>query len=178
MISKKIRFEVFKRDSFTCGYCGQKPPSVILEVDHIIPVSEGGIDEINNLITSCFDCNRGKGKNSLEVLPETICEKSRILQEKKDQLKAFENQLKKQRIINNQKCNSINEIYTSYFPKWKLSDLFIRNTMMNFIAKLPITEIEDAMVIACSKMKDDKKAIPYFCGICWNKIKQMGNKNE
>lgn len=40
-ISKKIRFEVFKRDHFRCCYCGSAPPSVILEVDHIDPKSKG-----------------------------------------------------------------------------------------------------------------------------------------
>lgn len=59
-LSKKIRFEVFKRDSFKCQYCGRSAPDVILEVDHIIPVAKGGDNDIMNLITSCRDCNRGK----------------------------------------------------------------------------------------------------------------------
>lgn len=41
-ISKKLRFEVFKRDCFTCQYCGEKAPNVKLEVDHIKPVSNYG----------------------------------------------------------------------------------------------------------------------------------------
>ena len=64
-LSKKIRFEVFKRDSFRCQYCGRSAPDVILEVDHIIPVAEGGKNELMNLITSCRDCNRGKGTKKL-----------------------------------------------------------------------------------------------------------------
>ncbi|MBR1091021.1 HNH endonuclease [Bradyrhizobium manausense] len=64
-VSKKLRFEVFKRDSFTCQYCGQKAPEVILQCDHIDPVAEGGTNDILNLITSCFDCNSGKGARSL-----------------------------------------------------------------------------------------------------------------
>lgn len=59
-ISKKIRFEVFKRDKFTCQYCGKKAPDVILEVDHVKPKSKGGDDGILNFITSCYECNRGK----------------------------------------------------------------------------------------------------------------------
>jgi 5-methylcytosine-specific restriction endonuclease McrA len=59
-LSKKIRFEVFKRDSFKCQYCGRSAPDVILNVDHIKPVAEGGTNDIMNLITSCFDCNNGK----------------------------------------------------------------------------------------------------------------------
>lgn len=41
-ISKKTRFEVFKRDRFTCQYCGATPPGVLLHIDHIHPVAEGG----------------------------------------------------------------------------------------------------------------------------------------
>lgn len=59
-VSKSVRFEIFARDVFTCQYCGKRPPEVVLEVDHIHPVSKGGDDELINLITSCFDCNRGK----------------------------------------------------------------------------------------------------------------------
>lgn len=69
-VSKSVRFEVFARDAFACQYCGMRPPEVILEVDHIHPVSKGGGDEIINLITSCYDCNRGKRAKILsEVAP-------------------------------------------------------------------------------------------------------------
>jgi len=60
-ISDKLRFEVFKRDKYVCQYCGACGPDVELEVDHVIPVSRGGTDDIDNLKTSCFRCNRGKG---------------------------------------------------------------------------------------------------------------------
>jgi len=53
-ITKKLRFEIFKRDGFVCKYCGKKPPEIMLEIDHILPKVEGGTDDINNLITSCF----------------------------------------------------------------------------------------------------------------------------
>lgn len=64
-ISKKLRFEVFKRDSFTCQYCGRKAPEVILQCDHIKPVAAGGVTDILNLATACFDCNSGKGARQL-----------------------------------------------------------------------------------------------------------------
>lgn len=69
-ISKKTRFEVFKRDNFTCQYCGKMAPDVVLEVDHINPVKNGGGNEFINLVTSCFDCNRGKGKIRLSESDE------------------------------------------------------------------------------------------------------------
>ena len=60
-LSSKLRFDVFRRDKYVCQYCGACGPKVELEVDHVIPVARGGTDDMNNLKTSCFDCNRGKG---------------------------------------------------------------------------------------------------------------------
>ena len=65
-LSVKTRFEVFKRDRFTCQYCGKHPPDVLLEADHITPRAAGGSDAIENLTTACTDCNRGKGARMLE----------------------------------------------------------------------------------------------------------------
>jgi hypothetical protein len=59
-LSDKTRFEIFKRDSFTCQYCGKMAPTVVLECDHIDPVANGGSDEMMNLVTSCETCNSGK----------------------------------------------------------------------------------------------------------------------
>lgn len=65
-ISKKLRFEVFKRDRFTCQYCGAKAPDVVLNCDHIRPVADGGLTDILNLVTACVDCNSGKGARKLD----------------------------------------------------------------------------------------------------------------
>lgn len=59
-LSQKKRFMVLERDWFCCKYCGQKPPFVQLEVDHIIPKSKWWKDILENLITACFNCNRWK----------------------------------------------------------------------------------------------------------------------
>lgn len=57
----KLRFETFKRNNFTCYYCGRKPPECILHVDHIHPISKKGERyKKENLITACSDCNYGK----------------------------------------------------------------------------------------------------------------------
>lgn len=64
-IGKKTRFEVFKRDNFTCQYCGAQAPDVVLHVDHINPVAGGGDNDILNLVTSCEPCNLGKGARAL-----------------------------------------------------------------------------------------------------------------
>lgn len=88
-LTKKTRFEVFKRDSFTCQYCGRMAPDVVLEVDHINPVANGGDNEIINLITSCYDCNRGKGKRKLSDKDEIKKQQELLkgLNQKREQLK-------------------------------------------------------------------------------------------
>ena len=61
--SKGVRFDIFQRDNFRCKICGASPatdPTARLEIDHIVPISRGGKNEINNLQTLCYDCNRGK----------------------------------------------------------------------------------------------------------------------
>lgn len=65
-IARSIRFEVFKRDSFTCQYCGASAPDALLVVDHIKPVAEGGSNDITNLIVACQPCNAGKGARELD----------------------------------------------------------------------------------------------------------------
>jgi hypothetical protein len=87
-LSKKLRFEVFKRDSFCCQYCGASAPQVILVVDHINPVAKGGKNNILNLITSCEACNAGKGAR--ELSDNSVLEKQRdqlaALSERREQL--------------------------------------------------------------------------------------------
>ena len=87
-IPQKVRFEVFKRDNFTCQYCGRSAPDVILEVDHINPIANGGDNDITNLITSCKDCNRGKGVRKLTDKQEITKEKQKLdeLNERRKQL--------------------------------------------------------------------------------------------
>ena len=62
-ISLKNRWDVLKINNYKCVKCGASPSSnhdVILEIDHIIPVSRGGNNSIDNLQTLCRDCNQGK----------------------------------------------------------------------------------------------------------------------
>lgn len=87
-ISKSVRFEVFKRDKFTCQYCGRSAPEVVLHVDHIQPVSKDGENDITNLITACAECNLGKGAR--ELSDDAVIQKRKAqldeLQERREQI--------------------------------------------------------------------------------------------
>ena len=177
-ISKKLRFEVFKRDGFACQYCGRTPPVVMLEVDHIMPRSEGGTDDINNLITSCFDCNRGKSNTKLEKIPTAIEINLDVLKEREAQAAEYNKFLLKaeRRIMRD--AEEIATIYASYFPDYELTDQFKTTSLRNFLGKLPKDVIAEAAHDACTAMKGKHRydkashdAIKYFCGMCWRRIK-------
>lgn len=61
-ISPRRRFSILQRDGFRCQLCGRTAEHdlVALEVDHMQPVSKGGLDDDENLWTLCRDCNQGK----------------------------------------------------------------------------------------------------------------------
>ena len=60
-VPRGLRKEVFKRDNYTCVECGaSKEDGATLHIDHKIPVSKGGTDELDNLQTLCSDCNLNK----------------------------------------------------------------------------------------------------------------------
>lgn len=87
-VSKKTRFEVFKRDKFTCQYCGRKAPNVVLNCDHIKPVAENGSNGIMNLVTSCADCNIGKSDRRLDdsASVEKARRQAELMQERSEQI--------------------------------------------------------------------------------------------
>lgn len=171
-ISKKVRFEVFKRDGFRCGYCGQSPPSVILELDHIDPKSKGGQDEINNYLTACFDCNRGKRDIPLGKIPLKLQENLKILKEKESQLREYRRFIAKieKRVAADFK--EIGTIFTTQYPGWELSDKFNNTSLRRFLQLLPKHVVIEALYIAIHRWPTNSdRVIRYFCGVCWHKIR-------
>lgn len=170
-ISKRLRFEVFKRDSFTCQYCSSKPPKVPLEVDHIIPVSKNGGNEIDNLITACFDCNRGKSNIELENVPMSLSEKVKRRKIAQRQYVEYKAILDNDKRIMDEDIERVENVYNASFDDYVFQEHF-KITVKKFIEQLGIQDVVDSMEIACSKIYyDEKKALKYFCGICWNKIR-------
>ena len=56
-----MRYRVFQRDDYRCVCCGRRAQNELtLHVDHIVPVSRGGPNSIENLQTLCDECNQGK----------------------------------------------------------------------------------------------------------------------
>ena len=63
-MTSSLREKIKIRDNYTCKNCGNstdKEPNLLLEIDHIIPISKNGLTVEDNLQTLCWKCNRKKG---------------------------------------------------------------------------------------------------------------------
>jgi len=175
-ISSKLRFEIFKRDGFKCQYCGRKTPDVILELDHIIPKTKKGKDDVQNLITSCFECNRGKAGTPLEQvfvrkdLKEDLC----LLAEKELQLKEYNKLLARKRKREKRDINKVNIKVQELSNGTKvLGDPGIRSIRF-FLSIFPVEKILEAFELAYNRLSDKSdhpdigNVFKYTCGILHN----------
>lgn len=178
-ISTRTRFEIFKRDSFQCQYCGRTPPTVVLNIDHVHPVAEGGDNEPENLITACEECNSGKSDKLLSQVTPTLQAQMAEQRKRKKQLDQYNDWLMETR---NSRVADIEEIGLYWFNQYKSEkNRFVFGTarvpsIKNFIARLPKAKILDAIDIAMSRLPvstdgDDYSTFKYFCGVCWGMIK-------
>lgn len=168
-LGKKLRFDVFKRDGFSCQYCGATPPAATLHVDHVVPVSSGGSNEIDNLVTSCSCCNFGKGATPLNVAPMALEEKAALVAEREAQLRGYHAvmEAKRERIE-----NQAWEIIDVLRPGAEAAPKGWLHGIKRFLEKLPYHEVLDSMEVATSMISDEKRAFLYFCGTCWGKIRE------
>lgn len=177
-LSKRVRFEVFKRDKFTCGYCGRRPPDVMLEADHVVPRAEGGGDELANLVTSCFDCNRGKAAVPLGDVAPAVDE-MQVLEAVQDMLERqyqMRGQIQAERALEDAAREAHDYLERRWHQEhpWKPRFDFAR--LRPFYRTLDVTEMSEAMDIALSwkarnRDKDEKDAFQYFTGIMRNMAK-------
>jgi hypothetical protein len=178
-LSKRQRFEVFKRDRFSCQYCGKSPPAVILEADHIVPLAEGGEDHERNLLTACQDCNRGKAAVPLSMVPRSLADQSKERQERQEQTRAYNDLLLE---LREAEINSVRRLWQHWtancgWAEGTHADRDREQTLKTFLRRLPEAEILDSIDIAFVRMPPhwphyDDKTWRYFCGVCWKKIKE------
>lgn len=192
-ISQKIRFEVFKRDSFTCQYCGRKAPDVLLQVDHIKPVAKGGKNDVINLITSCFDCN--SGKSDRELSDDSVVEKQRKQLEQLEERRQQLEMLMQWHVGLNDLQDDQVQKYTDYFNKVNncnvsLSDYGKKNAkkyidkygFKNVLEAIDVVatkysdlEVEDKLkkiggILAYSSASESDKQAMYIKGVCRNRF--------
>lgn len=173
--SKRLRFEIFKRDGFRCAYCGATPQQLPLHCDHVIPESKGGTDDPANLVTACRDCNGGKSNIPLEerrlrhvdLDPEAAREHA-------EQIREY---LEAQKDIS----SAQNEVLEHVREHWEdaVGWELLKNeerSILGFLQKLDIREVKNAIDVAASAKPaftayQAKTTFKYFCGICWRVIR-------
>ncbi len=173
-LPKKIRFEVFKRDSFTCQYCGAKAPDVVLEVDHIVPVSEGGTDELLNLVTACKACNAGKSDRKLS--DNSILEKQRAqLEEFQERIEQIEMMLlwhKELTQLDDYILEQVADFWAQLVSPYRLNNAG-RESLKKLLWKFGIDEVLEAMKVAVKQyVVYDEKRKPTHDSVekAWSKV--------
>lgn len=184
-LNKKTRFEVFKRDSFRCQYCGQSAPDVVLHVDHIKPVASDGGNEIINLITSCSSCNGGKGAIDLDDNSAIQKQKKQLeeLNERRHQLEMMMKWREELGKIDNDKVQHIYDGFaqqSGYSPNESGKD-FIRKWVKQFPFNILLDSLDASVRQYVKKDKDNKptlesaqKAFDYIPRIA--AVKKRGEK--
>lgn len=165
------RFEIFQRDGFQCQYCGGKPPEVVLVIDHIRSVAEGGTNDAINLVTSCRDCNSGKSDKKLHSLPPSIDEVISQQAETIAQLTAYNEFLRQSHKL---ELESVDDV-VAYFESNAAIKLQPQDiaSIKQFFRRLGYREMIDAVDAAVARYGDGNanRLWRYFCGVCWNKVK-------
>ena len=158
---------LFGRDP--CRYCGASALDVVLTVDHVVPTVLGGSDEPSNLVTACKDCNAGKtssapDQQTIDSVSDDALRWAAAMRKAAEELS--------ERIDSR---TGIHDAVLNAWPSYKRQYLPVAWTsdVDNFLdAGLPADVIVQMAALAGRK-QDVSNGWSYFCGCCWNKIRQM-----
>lgn len=170
-VSKRTRFEVLRRDNYTCRYC--RSADNPLRVDHVTPVALGGTDDPTNLVAACQDCNAGKASTSPDehivanVADDAIRWSKAIAQVARNRARATKRRDAYVQSFANEWSN-----WTGWNDQPIPKDEGWRATLWQFYELgLPAAEVVDAIQIACGNSKiSTYDTWRYFCGVCWRKV--------
>ena len=167
-VSKKLRFEVFKRDSFTCQYCGRKAPDVVLHIEHITPVSKGGKNSLMNLVTSCVECNLGKG--ALVLSDDSSVTKAQkqaeLLQDRREQIEMIRDWHLSLVDQSSVEVEAVNSLYTALTDGEKCIADWYKPEVGKLIKKFGLDTVLQALRDGTASYGNPKKALDKLGGIC------------
>jgi hypothetical protein len=169
-VTKRLRFEILKRDNFSCRYCGAMAPDVALVVDHVMPVALGGSNAPENLVTACFDCNSGKSASApdadvVDDVAEDALRWARAIE------KAAEEATRENERVNDY-LRAFLDAWPSYYDlpgDWEQSIAKFREV------GLPERIMVDSVYLATGnqRISGASNKFRYFAGICWTKVREL-----
>jgi hypothetical protein len=181
-VSKRTRYEVLRRDNYTCRYCGTSvADGAVLTVDHVVPTTLGGSDDPTNLVAACRDCNAGKASTSpdAELVADVAQDALRWAAAIKLAAHNAEARGSEERAY---KAAFFDDL-RSYFPDkpeaWKrlLPDDWELSIITFYRRGLPAATLsralETTMTRARARMVSEAGFFRYLCGICWKTLKEI-----
>ncbi|OBJ62511.1 HNH endonuclease [Mycobacterium asiaticum] len=175
-VSKRLRFEILRRDNHQCRYCGGAAPDVELTVDHVVPTALGGSDEPSNLVAACRDCNGGKssvpaGAPLVEDVAADAVRWARAMQQAIDE-KA---QATEERVDLMGWFNAIWCEWTNWRDEpFDTPDGAFQSIPTFISAGLTKADLRELVIVAMNSRATDKWR--YFCGCCWKRIRKLQDR--
>ena len=171
-IPKRTRFEVLRRDSYTCRYCGAQAPDVPLTVDHVVPVALGGGDEPSNLVTACRDCNYGKASTSPDE--HTVADVDADAQRWAEALnRAAEIRRAQSRVTEHESVLQIfyNRWTDTLGSEWGLISGDWEPSIVRFYdSGLTVADMAESIAVVSRNAANLRQPFRYFCSLAWSEI--------
>lgn len=176
-VSRRLRFEILRRDNYTCRYCGAKPPDTELRVDHVKPVALGGKDVPENLVTACHPCNAGKGSiapNSefvADVEADALRWKAAV--DRAAEIRQLEWEFLQIDIDHTDQSWQAWKTTSTQQAIWRPADWVdtVERFIINGLDGETMTRLIGKTMRNEKVSHDDKWT--YFCGCCWREIDEM-----
>jgi len=170
-VSKRTRFEVLRRDDFTCRYC--RTTDNPLTVDHVTPVALGGSDDPSNLVTACRDCNYGKGSTGPNET--TVAEVSDDAARWSRAIKLASEKAQAADAARDEAVEPFLAEWTSWDKGGSLLPRNWRAILGNYMASglSPDVLVECAKIAAGNRNVRLNDVFQYMCGVARKKVEQL-----
>lgn len=174
-ITKRLRFEILRRDNHACRYCGVTAPEAKLVVDHVIPEVLGGTTDPSNLVTACEPCNSGKSSSSPD--PQHVEDVKQDALRWSEAMHYAANFQHFQRELRNEFIEAFDEKWVGWHYGPDKQPIPRPSDWPNSIAKfreLGLTEgdLADLVESVMRNQRVDSQATwRYFCGACWTTLR-------
>lgn len=165
-VSKRARFEVLRRDNYTCRYC--RSTENPLTIDHVVPVTLGGRDDPSNLVTACRDCNAGKS---------SATPNQDLVAEVKDDAIRHAESIRRAYAVLVERLSEKDKYLDQFIDAW--ADERIDANWRSSVARfwrigVPVELLIDAAEIATSRrLSPGADRFAYMCGIVWKQVETV-----
>lgn len=174
-ISKRLRFEILRRDNYACRYCGAAAPEATLHVDHVVPEALGGTSTPDNLVAACSDCNHGKSSTPADAT---------VVDDVRQDAHRWANAMQQVAAIRSRQIEDDDALWTWFervwcnWKDWRGDVIWFPSnagsTIRTFLGSgLTKVELESLVDVAMNaRHVEPNNTWRYFCGCAWRRIRE------